>query len=176
MTTTSPSELTIVPPDCEEIGGKPGPSGKIKVELRSMTAMDATIYLALGIAFGIVLIKSEVVSWFRIQEMFRFQGFHMYGVIGSAVVVGIISLQIIKRFGIRTIHGEVIDVAAKPFGRGTSYILGGLLFGIGWGLLGACPGPIYALFGSGLTVISVAFVAALAGAWTYGLTKRFLPH
>ncbi|MEZ4698079.1 MAG: DUF6691 family protein [Rhodothermales bacterium] len=170
------SELTQVPPDCEEIGGTPYSGGSVKVELRTLSAADAAIYLVLGILFGVVLIKSEVVSWFRIQEMFRFQAFHMYGVIGSAVVVGMISLQLIKRLGLRTIHGETIEVASKPLGRGVSYVAGGLIFGIGWGLLGACPGPIYALFGAGVSVIVVSFVAALAGAWTYGLTKRFLPH
>src|SRR5574338_374711 len=93
-------------------------------------------YLVAGIVFGIILVKSEVVSWFRIQEMFRFQSFHMYGVIGSAIVVGIISIQLIKRFRIKSIHGETIDLHPKPFNKGQ--IIGGLLFGFGWALTGAC--------------------------------------
>ncbi len=131
-------------------------------------------YLATGIVFGIVLIKSEVVSWFRIQEMFRLQSFHMYGVIGSAVVTGIISIQIIKRFNIKTLSGEKIDIQPKKFDKGQMY--GGLLFGFGWALTGACPGPMYALIGSGALIFVVAFASAIAGTWMYGLVKEKLPH
>lgn len=134
------------------------------------------IYFVMGSIFGLILIKSEVVSWFRIQEMFRFQAFHMYGVIGSAVLVGMLSLQVIKRFGVKTIYGETITIADKPMGSGISYIAGGLIFGFGWALLGACPGPIYALLGAGISVIVVALAAALAGTWTYATLKRHLPH
>lgn len=131
-------------------------------------------YFVAGIVFGIILIKSEVVSWFRIQEMFRFQSLYMYEVIGSAVIVGMVSILIIKKFGIKTIHGEKIDLHRKPFNKGQ--IIGGLLFGFGWALTGACPGPLYALIGSGATVIVVALCSAIAGTWVYGLLRNRLPH
>jgi uncharacterized membrane protein YedE/YeeE len=131
-------------------------------------------YLLAGIAFGIILVKSEVVSWFRIQEMFRLKSFHMYGVIGSAIVVGIISVWGIKKFKIKTIQGENIELHAKPFSKGQVY--GGLLFGFGWALTGACPGPLFALIGSGTTVIIVALVSAIAGTWVYGYVRNKLPH
>jgi len=131
-------------------------------------------YLLAGIFFGILLVKAEVVSWYRIQEMFRFQSFHMYGVIGSAVVVGTISIWIIKRFQIKTIHGASITLPKKPFHKGNVY--GGLLFGLGWAMTGACPGPLYALLGSGLYVIVVVLLSAVAGTWVYGLIRDRLPH
>lgn len=131
-------------------------------------------YFAAGILFGIILVKSQVVSWFRIQEMFRFQSFHMYGVIGSAVIVGMISIQLIKKFGIKSIHGEKIELHPKPFSKGQ--VIGGLLFGFGWALTGACPGPLYALVGSGALVIIVALLSAIAGTWVYGLLRDKLPH
>ena len=138
---------------------------------------NACVYLLLGVAFGIVLTKSEVISWFRIQEMFRFQSFHMYGIIGGAVITAALSLQIIKAFRIRSIHGEHIGVPTKVIGRPRpSHLLGGTLFGLGWALVGACPGPIYALIGNGVTVMIVGFGGALAGAWTYGLLQSRLPH
>src|SRR6187401_187408 len=127
-----------------------------------------------GILFGIILVKSEVISWFRIQEMFRFQSFHMYGVIGSAIVVGIISVFIIKRFKIRSIDGEEIRFDPKKFNKGQVY--GGLLFGFGWALTGACPGPLFALIGSGSTVIIVTLFSAIAGTWVYGYVREKLPH
>jgi uncharacterized membrane protein YedE/YeeE len=131
-------------------------------------------YIIAGILFGIILVKSEVISWFRIQEMFRLQSFHMYGVLGSAVLTGIISVQIIKRFGIKTINGEKINLLQKKFHKGQVY--GGLLFGCGWALTGACPGPIYALIGSGVVVITVTLFFAIAGTWVYGLIRAKLPH
>lgn len=131
-------------------------------------------YLILGVGFGIVLVKAEVISWFRIQEMFRLESFHMYGVIGTAVVVGIISVQIIKRFKVKSISGEPINLDAKPFSKGQ--IFGGLLFGFGWALTGACPGPIYAQIGTGVTVFIVTLLSALAGTWFYGLIREKLPH
>lgn len=131
-------------------------------------------YLILGVGFGIVLVKAEVISWFRIQEMFRLESFHMYGVIGTAVVVGIISVQIIKRFKVKSISGEPINLDAKPFSKGQ--IFGGLLFGFGWALTGACPGPIYAQIGTGVTVFIVTLLSALAGTWLYGLIREKLPH
>lgn len=134
------------------------------------------LYLAIGVYFGIVLIRSEVVSWFRIQEMFRFQSFHMYGIIGAAVVVAALSIQLIKQLRVTTLRGEPIVIAPKELGTGTRYWLGGTLFGSGWALLGACPGPIFALIGSGVTVMIVALVAAVAGTWTYGFLRPRLPH
>lgn len=131
-------------------------------------------YILPGIFFGIVLVKSEVISWFRIQEMFRLHSFHMYGVIGTAVVVGIISVQIIKRFQLKTIKGEPITMLQRPFQKGQ--IIGGLLFGMGWALTGACPGPIFAQIGSGFTVVFITFLSALAGTWVYGLIRDRLPH
>ncbi|HYM92719.1 MAG TPA: DUF6691 family protein [Chitinophagaceae bacterium] len=131
-------------------------------------------YLVAGIAFGIILVKGEVISWFRIQEMFRLQSFHMYGVIGSAVIVGFISVQLIKKFGIKSIYGEKIEIHPKPFSKGQ--VIGGLLFGFGWALTGACPGPLFALIGSGTLVIIVALFSAVAGTWVYGLLRNRLPH
>ena len=131
-------------------------------------------YLVFGMLFGIVLIKSEVVSWFRIQEMFRLQSFHMFGVIGSAVVVGAISVFIIKKFNIKTIRGEEIILPKKDFNKGQIY--GGLIFGFGWAMTGACPGPLYAQFGYGASVIIVSILMAMLGTWVYGLVREKLPH
>ncbi len=131
-------------------------------------------YFITGIWFGILLVKSQVVSWFRIQEMFRLQSFHMYGVIGSAVVVGALSILLIKKFHIRTIYGEPIHFHKTSFSKGQLY--GGLIFGLGWALTGACPGPLYALMGSGFSVILVTFLCAVAGTWVYGKIRSRLPH
>lgn len=131
-------------------------------------------YLLVGIAFGIIFVKAEIISWFRIQEMFRLQSFHMYGVIGSAVLVGVISVFLIKRFDIRTIYGEPIRISSKEFNKGQIY--GGLLFGFGWALTGACPGPLFAQIGTGATVIIVTLLSAIAGTWTYGYFREKLPH
>lgn len=131
-------------------------------------------YLITGILFGIILVKAEIISWFRIQEMFRFQSFHMYGVIGSAVVVGIISVFIIKKFNIKTIDGEQIEFNPKSFNKGQ--IFGGLLFGLGWAITGACPGPIFAQIGTGASVVIVTLLSAIAGTWTYGYFRDKLPH
>jgi len=131
-------------------------------------------YLIFGMLFGVVLIKSEVVSWFRIQEMFRLQSFHMFGVIGSAVVVGALSVFIIKKFKIKTIRGEEIILPKKEFKKGQIY--GGLIFGFGWAMTGACPGPLYAQLGYGATVIIVSILMAMVGTWVYGLLREKLPH
>ena len=131
-------------------------------------------YLIVGLAFGIVFVKSEVISWFRIQEMFRLQSFHMYGVIGSAVVVGILSVWLIKKFKIKTIYGEKIEFHPKTFNKGQIY--GGLLFGLGWAITGACPGPLFAQIGAGATVITVTLLSAIAGTWVYGYFREKLPH
>jgi uncharacterized membrane protein YedE/YeeE len=134
------------------------------------------VYLLLGVFFGVVLIKSEVVSWFRIQEMFRFDSFHMYGVLGSAVGTAALSLFLLRRFSVRSLGGEPIHLPEKHFGGGYRYALGGSAFGLGWALTGACPGPIVALIGYGITPFVVVLAAALAGTWTYAHLRPRLPH
>ena len=131
-------------------------------------------FLIAGILFGILLIKGEVISWFRIQEMFRFQSFHMFGILGSAIAVGVISIYIIKRFNIKTIDGSDIFIPAKKFHKGNIY--GGLIFGFGWAITGACPGPLFAQIGSGYTVVTVTLLSAIAGTWVYGWLREKLPH
>lgn len=136
--------------------------------------MGNLAYLVLGTVFGIVLYKGEIISWFRIQEMFRFQGFHMYGVIFSAVIVGGLSLLLVKKTGLKSLGGDPIAISKKPFTKGV--IWGGLIFGMGWAMTGACPGPLYAHLGAGTSVMVVTVVMALMGAWMYGLLKPRLPH
>ena len=131
-------------------------------------------YLIVGIAFGIVFVKAEIISWFRIQEMFRLQSFFMYGVIGTAVVVGMISVWLIKKYNIKTLSGETIKFEDKTFNKGQ--IFGGLIFGIGWAITGACPGPLFAQIGSGFLVVGVTFLSAVAGTWIYGYFREKLPH
>ncbi|MCO5950360.1 DUF6691 family protein [Mucilaginibacter flavidus] len=131
-------------------------------------------YLIAGAFFGIVLVKSEVISWFRIQEMFRLQAFHMYGIIGSAIVVGMISVFIIKKFNIKTTAGEEVVIPKKEFSKGN--IFGGLIFGVGWAITGACPGPLFAQIGSGFLVTFVTLLSAIAGTWVYGLLRERLPE
>ena len=131
-------------------------------------------YALIGIFFGITFVKAEIISWFRIQEMFRFDSFHMYGVIGTAVFVGMLSVFIIKRGKLKTFDGKEIQIENKKFNKGQ--IIGGLLFGFGWALTGACPGPLYAQIGAGFTVISITFLFAIFGTWTYGYLKDKLPH
>ena len=131
-------------------------------------------FLIMGIIFGIILVKSEVISWYRIQEMFRLQSFHMFGVIGSAVVIGMLSILLIKKFNIKTIKGEKIELPTKQFNKGQIY--GGLIFGFGWAITGACPGPLFAQIGSGFGVIIITLLSAIAGTWLYGLIKEKLPH
>ena len=133
-------------------------------------------YFALGTAFGFVLVEAEVVSWFRIQEMFRFDAFHMYGIIGSAVLTGALSLLIIKRLALRGSDGRPLGFQPKALGTGIRYVAGGSLFGLGWALTGACPGPLVALVGAGVPVMAVAVVSALAGTWTYAALRPKLPH
>ncbi len=130
-------------------------------------------YGVVGMLFGIVFVKAEVLSWFRIQEMFRLQSFHMYGVIGTAVVVGVISVWLIKKFKIKTIDGKPIEFHPKKFSKGQIY--GGLLFGFGWAMTGACPGPLFAQIGMGATVVIVTLLSAIAGTWVYGFFSDKLP-
>jgi uncharacterized protein len=141
------------------------PGGQLYLNLKFIIA---------GIIFGILLIKGEVISWFRIQEMFRLQSFHMYGIIGSAVMTGMISIFLIKRFHIKTIDREEIVIKPKKFHKG--YVYGGLIFGFGWAITGACPGPLFAQIGSGATVVVITLLSAVAGTWVYGSLKEKLPH
>lgn len=131
-------------------------------------------YLVVGLLFGIVFVKAEIISWFRIQEMFRLHSFHMYGVIGSAVVVGLISILLIKKFNVKTLTGETVEFHPKKFQKGQVY--GGLIFGLGWAITGACPGPLFAQIGSGYLVVIVTLLSAVAGTWTYGLLRDKLPN
>lgn len=131
-------------------------------------------YLLTGIIFGIIFVKAEVISWFRIQEMFRLQSFHMYGIIGSAIVVGMTSVWMIKKFNIKTIYGEPISIPSKKFNKGQIY--GGLIFGFGWAITGACPGPLFAQIGTGVLAVSVTLLSAIAGTWVYGYCRDKLPH
>jgi len=137
--------------------------------------MKALKFLALGIIFGIILTKSQVISWFRIYEMFRFESFHMYGIIGSAVVLGAITVQLIKRKGIKDITKQPIELKPKNMSI-PRYLLGGTLFGLGWALVGACPGPLFALLGAGYWMIIVVIIGAIVGTFLYGLLRNYLPH
>lgn len=131
-------------------------------------------YLLVGVIFGIIFVKAEIISWFRIQEMFRLQSFYMYGVIGSAIAVGMLSIWLIKRFNIPTLAGKPVEFQSKTFNKGQIY--GGLLFGLGWAMTGACPGPLFAQIGAGTTVISITLLSAIAGTWVYGYFRDRLPH
>lgn len=131
-------------------------------------------YLFAGTLFGLVLTKSQAISWFRIQEMFRFESFHMYGIIMSAIVVGMTSILIIKKLKLKSLNGEEIVIPDKKFNKGA--IFGGTIFGMGWALSGACPGPLYALLGAGVMPIIVVIFGALLGTWVYSYLKPKLPH
>ena len=131
-------------------------------------------YLVVGIIFGIAFVKAEVISWFRIQEMFRFQRFHMYGIIGTAIITGAISVMLIKRFKIKTIYGEPILFHTKKFNKGQ--VIGGLIFGFGWAMTGACPGPMFAQLGAGALAAGILLLSAIAGTWIYGKYRERLPH
>lgn len=132
------------------------------------------MYVILGIIFGITLFKSEAVSWYRIYEMFLFKSFHMYGVIGSAVAIGVVAVYLIKMRKCKSVSGEQIEVAPKKLSKGN--IIGGVIFGLGWGLVGACPGPIYVLIGAGYSFVIIVFVSALAGTWVYSALRDKLPN
>ena len=138
--------------------------------------MTLVPYFVLGTTFGFILVEAEVVSWFRIQEMFRFDAFHMYGIIGTAVVTAAIALLIIKRLAMRASDGRPLGFAPKTLGSGVRYVSGGSLFGLGWAMTGACPGPLVALVGAGVPVMAVAVLSALVGTWTYASLRPKLPH
>jgi uncharacterized membrane protein YedE/YeeE len=132
-------------------------------------------FLLVGFLFGVVLTKSEAVSWYRIYEMFHFQSFHMFGIIGTAIFVGVIGIQFIKRKNIKDIHGNPIVIPNKEKGN-ANYWIGGILFGLGWGLVGTCPGPIFILLGAGFISVGVILIGALLGTYLYGVLREKLPH
>lgn len=137
--------------------------------------MRTLSYLLIGIFFGVVMYKSEAASWFRIYEMFHFDAFHMYGIIGSALVLGVIGVQVIKKKNLKSFFGSPIEIASKESGF-KKYFFGGIIFGLGWALAGACPGPIYTLIGAGYLSILVVLAGALLGAFLYGVLRKKLPH
>ena len=137
--------------------------------------MRTLFYLIIGILFGITMYKSEAASWFRIYEMFRFEAFHMYGIIGTALAMGVVSTLIIKRNNIKSFYGEEVKFIPKEKGF-TRYMLGGIIFGLGWALAGACPGPMFTLLGAGFLPISIVIIAAILGTFIYGILKEKLPH
>jgi len=137
--------------------------------------MRKLIFLFIGILFGIVMTKSEAISWYRIQEMFRFQSIHMYGIIGVAVILGAIMHYLMKKSGFKSIEGETVNFKDKPKTY-TASLIGGTVFGLGWALTGACPGPLYVLLGNGIPVIGVVILSAIIGAFAYGLLRPNLPH
>jgi uncharacterized protein len=137
--------------------------------------MKALVYIIAGTAFGIVMAKSEAISWFRIQEMFRFQDFHMYGIIGTAVVLGALGVWLIKKYKMRDFSGNLITFNPKEK-TWTRYLVGGIFFGLGWALTGACPGPLFVNLGYGFYAIGIAIIGALLGTWLYGLLRDKLPH
>ncbi len=137
--------------------------------------MRVFIYLGIGILFGITMFKSEAASWFRIYEMFRFEAFHMYGIIGSALAIGIIIVQVIKKYNIKSFYGAKILFSPKEKSF-TRYLLGGIIFGLGWALVGACPGPMFVLIGAGFSPILITVAFAVLGTYLYGVLKNKLPH
>jgi len=137
--------------------------------------MRTALYFIIGIVFGITMFKSEAASWFRIYEMFQFKSFHMYGIIGAALVLGVLIVQGIKRMKIKTFYGDTIEISDKDK-RLKRYLYGGIVFGIGWALAGACPGPIFTLIGAGYTPIVVVLISATLGTYVYGRVKDKLPH
>jgi len=137
--------------------------------------MKTVLYLAIGILLGITMFKSELASWFRVYEMFRFDSFHMYGIIGTALFFGVLVTQTIKKKNVKSIYGEAIKIEPKEKGV-TRYLVGGIIFGLGWALAGACPGPIFTMIGVNFLPFMVIVVAAVLGTFVYGVLKDKLPH
>ncbi len=137
--------------------------------------MRTLIYLLIGILFGITLFKSEAASWFRIYEMFKFESFHMYGIIGSAVSLGVVSIWLLKKYNVKSLFGEKIDFQPK-IKTISRYLIGGIIFGLGWALAGACPGPMFTLLGIGFIPILIVIAASILGTFLYGILKDKLPH
>lgn len=132
-------------------------------------------FLAVGFFFGVLLVKSEIVSWYRIFEMFKFQAFHMYGIIGSSIALGMLGLFLMKKFKVKDINGNPITIPNKEH-RFTGGLIGGAIFGLGWGLAGACPGPMYVLLGTGVLTISIVLIGTIIGTFIYGILRPKLPH
>lgn len=137
--------------------------------------MKALKFIFTGILFGIVMTKSEAISWYRIQEMFRFQSFHMFGIIGTAVAIGIIGVYLIKKYKIKDIEGQLIVIPTKDKGWKRA-LFGGIIFGLGWALTGACPGPMFINVGAGYLVMLLVIFGAVLGTYIYGIVKEKLPH
>ena len=137
--------------------------------------MSKIKFYIIGILFGIVVTKSEVISWYRIYEMFKFQSFHMYGIIGTAVILGIVFIQLIKRFKVKSIVGSPIHFTPKQMSI-PRYLIGGSIFGLGWALTGACPGPMFTLLGNGISVMAIIILSSVLGTFLYGLLRNKLPH
>lgn len=178
----APSPLigsTVEPDECIDVE-QVAPGYRRRALAEGNTPFALGVYALLGAYLGLVFTKSQVISWFRIYEMFRFESFHLYGIIGSAVATAALSVWLIKRLNLTTVHGEPIQLSPKQWGNarvpGARYWMGGITFGLGWSLLGACPGPLFALLGGGVTVMLAALVAALMGTWTYALLRHRLPH
>jgi uncharacterized protein len=141
----------------------------------SVKGKGLLVFFIIGLIFGITMTKSEAISWYRIYEMFRFESFHMYGIIGVALIAGIIIIQLIKKIGSKNIHGQNITINPKdPTVK--RYLFGGIIFGLGWALSGACPGPMFTLLGNGFMVFVVVIFSAMLGTFVYGLIKDKLPH
>ncbi len=170
---------TTEPADCTDVE-QVSPLLRPQALAEGNAPLALLVYGLLGAGLGLVFTQAQVVSWFRIYEMFRFESFHMYGIIGSAIATAALSVWMIKRLQLTTVHGEPIEIAPKAWGGsrvpGARYWMGGLTFGLGWALLGACPGPLVALLGGGVTVMAAALVAALAGTWAYAALRDHLPH
>ena len=143
---------------------------------RAPSLAQTALFVLLGLGFGIVLVKAEIVSWWRIQEMFRFQSFHMYGILGSAVVSAFVLTRLAKTVGLKTVNGDDFHVPSKELGRGTRYWAGGTVFGLGWAVSGACPGPLFAVVGAGTLSFLLAIAGALLGTFTYAHFRPKLPH
>ena len=159
------------------VTSKPGAGkGAGPLPTASQGVRGLALYLLMGVYFGIVITKAEVVSWFRIQEMFRFQSFHMYGIIATAILVAAVSVAVLERARLRSFFGDPISIPPKTLGNGVRYLAGGTVFGLGWAITGACPGPLLALIGNGVTVMLVALVSAAFGTWVYGYLRPRLPH
>ncbi|WP_412061961.1 YeeE/YedE family protein [Rubrivirga sp. IMCC45206] len=174
-----PDDAGALPTECLDTE-QVAPAYRERALLEGNQPLALAVYGLLGAVVGLVFTQSQVISWFRIYEMFRFESFHMYGIIGSAVVTAALSLVVIKRLGLTTVHGEPIELSPKAWGGsrvpGARYWMGGTVFGLGWALLGACPGPLVALIGGGISVMLAALVAALAGTWAYAALRDHLPH
>jgi len=132
-------------------------------------------FVFVGFIFGVILSKGEIISWYRIYEMFWFESFHMYGVIGSAVVIGILGVQLIKRYDAKSIEGQVIEILPKKKSI-YRYLIGGTIFGLGWAMTGACPGPMFILLGKGIYAIFIVIIGAIFGTFMYGILSKYLPH